>query len=93
MPRKKVTASEVVSVPAAAPKAAAKKVTKPRTKSTTVTHKSRTTAAKKAAEVKPEITAQQIADRAYYLWLERGCPMGSQDEDWFRAEAELLTVA
>jgi hypothetical protein len=30
-----------------------------------------------------------IAMRAYQLWLERGCPEGSPDEDWFRAEQEL----
>ncbi|MGA2114314.1 MAG: DUF2934 domain-containing protein [Bryobacteraceae bacterium] len=23
---------------------------------------------------------------AYRLWLERGCPIGSDQEDWFRAE-------
>jgi hypothetical protein len=32
---------------------------------------------------------QKIATRAYELWLERGCPIGSPDEDWFRAEQEL----
>jgi len=31
----------------------------------------------------------QIAARAFQLWLERGCPEGSADEDWHRAEAEL----
>jgi hypothetical protein len=23
---------------------------------------------------------------AYQLWLERGCPIGSPEQDWFRAE-------
>ena len=32
---------------------------------------------------------QQIADLAYEFWLDRGCPHGSPDEDWFRAEREL----
>jgi hypothetical protein len=27
-----------------------------------------------------------IAGVAYRLWLERGCPHGSDQEDWFRAE-------
>ena len=36
-----------------------------------------------------EIGWQDIADRAYCLWMERGCPAGSSDEDWFRAEVEL----
>jgi hypothetical protein len=26
---------------------------------------------------------------AYRFWQERGSPIGSPDEDWFRAEAEL----
>lgn len=30
-----------------------------------------------------------IALLAYRLWDERGRPMGSPDEDWFRAEQEL----
>ena len=32
---------------------------------------------------------QEIADLAYEFWLDRGCPHGSPDEDWFRAEREL----
>ena len=32
---------------------------------------------------------QKIAARAYELWVERGSPIGSPDEDWFRAEQEL----
>ena len=34
-----------------------------------------------------------ISDRAYELWLERGCPEGSPEEDWYRAERELGIVA
>ena len=30
-----------------------------------------------------------VAALAYALWQDRGCPMGSPEEDWFRAEAEL----
>lgn len=30
-----------------------------------------------------------IAARAYQLWQERGCPTGSDQEDWFQAEQEL----
>jgi hypothetical protein len=26
---------------------------------------------------------------AYTYWLQRGCPDGSPDEDWFRAEREI----
>ncbi len=31
----------------------------------------------------------QIAARAYELWQERGCPIGTPEEDWSRAEEEL----
>jgi hypothetical protein len=32
---------------------------------------------------------QDIADRAYRRWVDRGCPQGSPEEDWFEAEREL----
>lgn len=31
----------------------------------------------------------EIAARAYYCWLERGCPEGSPQVDWELAEEEL----
>jgi hypothetical protein len=38
----------------------------------------------------PENVAEPtVAARAYELWQERGCPNGSDQEDWFRAEQEL----
>ena len=38
----------------------------------------------------PEGTRHEdIALRAYYLWEERGSPIGSPEEDWFRAEQEI----
>ena len=33
----------------------------------------------------------EIAGVAYQLWLARGCPHGSDQEDWFRAE-EILKL-
>ncbi len=30
-----------------------------------------------------------VAALAYRFWLERGCPFGSDQEDWFRAETTL----
>ncbi len=30
-----------------------------------------------------------IASVAHQLWLERGCPIGSDQEDWFKAEVIL----
>jgi hypothetical protein len=44
-------------------------------------------AAKAAATASP--TANEIAGVAYRLWLERGRPHGSDQEDWFAAEAML----
>ena len=32
---------------------------------------------------------QETQRLAYQLWLERGCPVGSSEQDWFRAEEEL----
>jgi hypothetical protein len=32
-----------------------------------------------------------IAARAYELWQQRGCPIGSPEVDWFQAEDELKT--
>ncbi len=34
-------------------------------------------------------TDEEIAARAYHCWHERGCPHGTPEEDWRRAEEEL----
>src|ERR1039457_4655025 len=34
-------------------------------------------------------TESEIATVAYQLWLDNGCPVGSHQEDWLRAEATL----
>jgi hypothetical protein len=31
----------------------------------------------------------EIAELAYRLWVDRGCPSGSPEEDWFEAERRL----
>jgi len=31
----------------------------------------------------------EIQKLAYELWLERGCPIGSPEDDWYRAEEQL----
>lgn len=36
-----------------------------------------------------EITQEQIANRAYELWLKRDCEHGFDVEDWIKAEEEL----
>lgn len=38
-----------------------------------------------------QISTDDIAALAYELWQERGCPEGSPEEDWYRAEQELKT--
>ena len=95
MPTKKLKNTEVVSSPAVAPKATAatvkpavSTVTNSRSKSTVSTHKTRTTSASSV-----EITTQQIADLAYFMWLDQGCPEGTSEENWFKAESELWTKA
>jgi len=37
----------------------------------------------------PSRNHEAIEAMAYQLWLLRGCPIGSDQEDWYRAEAEL----
>jgi hypothetical protein len=36
-----------------------------------------------------DLLHEEISLRAYQFWLERGCPIGSPEEDWLRAEAEI----
>jgi hypothetical protein len=37
-------------------------------------------------------TESEIATLAYQLWQDNGCPIGSDKEDWFRAEAMLKSA-
>jgi len=37
----------------------------------------------------PPIDHEMVEAMAYQLWLRRGCPSGSDQEDWYSAEAEL----
>jgi hypothetical protein len=37
----------------------------------------------------PNLGHGDIAQLAYHLWLERGCPEGCPNDDWYRAEQEL----
>jgi hypothetical protein len=52
----------------------------------TITQPPQTSAPMDVSE--PE-TQQEIAILAYHFWQERGCPIGSPEEDWFRAEQSL----
>ncbi len=46
---------------------------------------------KTASVVKTAPTLEEIAKRSYELYLERGGEHGHAEEDWARAEAELLS--
>ena len=35
------------------------------------------------------VNPETVEAMAYQFWLQRGCPIGSDQEDWYRAESEL----
>ena len=39
--------------------------------------------------LRPELSDAVIAERAYYMWLARKCPITDGTEDWFAARTEL----
>ena len=39
--------------------------------------------------VNNEPKVEEVAALAYQLWIERGSPHGSHEEDWYRAEEQL----
>lgn len=41
------------------------------------------------SQLEASLAQEIIAQRAHELWIERGCPIGSPELDWFQAEAEL----
>jgi len=41
--------------------------------------------------VSEPVNQEEISALAYELWMQRGCPLGSPEVDWFRAEEELKT--
>jgi hypothetical protein len=43
------------------------------------------------AELPPPVPVSEddIAILAHQLWIERGCPLGSDQDDWFNAERQL----
>jgi len=47
---------------------------------------------KKVATPKFKPTQDQIAARAYEIYLERGCTPGDPMQDWLRAERELAAA-
>ncbi len=49
----------------------------------------RSSSARPRKKNRVEVSHQDIAKRAYELWIGRGRPFGSPETDWFQAEAEL----
>jgi Protein of unknown function (DUF2934) len=39
--------------------------------------------------LRPELSHEVIAERAYYIWLSRNRPITDGTEDWFAARAQL----
>jgi hypothetical protein len=37
-----------------------------------------------------QVPHERIAQRAYEKWMKRGCPHGSDMQDWIEAERELM---
>ena len=40
-----------------------------------------------------QFSRESIEKLAYQYWLSRGCPSGSAEEDWYKAERALLAAA
>ena len=47
-------------------------------------------AVKNASKPKPKPTYDDIALRAYHIYMERGCTPGDPMQDWLQAERDLL---
>ena len=47
------------------------------------------TANRFAAQADANSNYEKIKALAYQLWVERGSPVGSPEQDWYRAEAQL----
>jgi hypothetical protein len=58
----------------------------------TVTSEPKTPTTPSAPSPSDETTTRDnsaIEARAYELWVQRGCPIGSPEVDWYQAEQEL----
>jgi hypothetical protein len=47
------------------------------------------TAQSREASQTPELTHEQVAQRAHDIWQASGCPWGQEDRCWFEAEHQL----
>jgi hypothetical protein len=57
------------------------------------TRKTSSLTVRKPRTVKSQATREEIALRAYEIFLERGGAPGNELEDWTRAERELLEIS
>jgi hypothetical protein len=46
-----------------------------------------------ANQAAAQFSREAIEKLAYQYWLNRGCPSGSAEEDWYHAERALLAAA
>ena len=75
----------------AAPKRpkASRKTTTHTTPHTTTPTTTRSGSSKTGAQYEVKPSRDQIARRAYEIWLANGCPQGQDEYNWLRAETEL----
>ena len=60
-----------------------------RTPSKTRSDKPRTSNSKKSTSGAMAISYEQIAQKAYEIWLRKGRPVGQDEQNWHEAELEL----
>jgi hypothetical protein len=101
MPRRKPVEAETAPVvpEVAQPKKTVRKAaSKPKSATGSAAHKHHAKSIESAVEtpvVQPAVTVthEAIANLAYSFWEARGRQGGSSEQDWFRAESELLKLA
>ena len=73
----------------------AAKATATSTRKTTATRSRTKATTKKSAKPEVVITMShdQIAERAYQIWVEKGRPVGTDSDNWAEAESQLRELA
>ena len=87
MPATRTRKSSTDSKPKPSKRAAAK----PAAKSPSAPRAKKSPPRAKAAPA--AITHERIAQRAFEIWVERGMPIGCDEENWLTAEHELMKAA
>ncbi len=77
--------------PAAVAKPRTKAKTSARTKNASSPTKRTRSSAKVSSprQVQSKVSHEQIAKRAFEIWLAKGCPADRDDQNWWEAEADL----